>query len=245
MKTTRSLRSALLLLLTFLNPPSTHAQLKAQPHLPPVEQPAATSPATIPNAAVKATIAVVLPKSLDAQKLKPGDEFTLDAASSNPLDSQRTQILLLVMGVSLRSKDKPESRLDLRFERLRTDPNFDHSPILYLAIQAVASPAAIAWFNSPVIVDRFPCDPKVARDGCDQPDRDDVEVNLDTPELFICDRSKPKDSRQPPASSCVPQDESHGLYGYPDLSFSSDSAGRTDPTAPPLTSQLIPVLCAR
>src|SRR5579862_7995507 len=103
-------------------------------------------------------------------------------------------------------------------------------------IQAVASPASVSWTPSPVIVDRFPCDPKVARNGCDKPNENDPESRLDAPPLVLCGKASSNNQKtvQP---RCALQDEARGIYGYPDLSLSASADGSANTGTSALTCQ--------
>jgi hypothetical protein len=75
------------------------------------------------------------------------------------------------------------------------------------------------------MVDRFPCDPQVARIGCDKPDSDDDPASrLGSMQLAICEKGRPK-KQQPAQSRCASQNEARGVYGYPDLSLSASAHG--------------------
>ncbi len=226
MKTTRSLRSALFLLLIFLNPPPIHAQLKAQPHLPPLEQPAATSSSPISSAPTKHVIVATLSKPFDVKKLKPGDTFTATASSAAsptyPIVLSGTPIVVRVVEAQPRSAGN-DSRLALRFEKagLRNASQ----AALQLELEAVASPDFVTWSAPIVIVDRFPCDPNVDRDKCTKThdDDDSVESQLTSYQRLVC-HTKQMNGNARPQNDCVPPSESHGVYGYPDLSLSTAPA---------------------
>jgi hypothetical protein len=229
MKSSYPLISVLFLLASFLNPSPIHAQVKAQPPLPPVEQPATASSATTPPAPRKRIIVATIPKSLDLKKLKSGDTFT--ALVSTTVDSYYllglygASILVRVVEAQPQS-DGNDSRLALRFEKAA--PGSGNAAVLPLELEAVASPDSVTWSVPIAIVDRFPCDPKVDRDKCTKPydDDDSVESRLSTFQLLLC-HTKKQHGNTGPQNDCVYTSEAHGIYGYPDLSLLPPTAENT------------------
>lgn len=130
-----------------------------------------------------------------------------------------------VVDVSPLNKNANDSRISFQFEPLHPDPSSGRAPVLHLEIQAVASPSSIVWSPSLVMVDRFPCDPKVARNGCDKPDNDDPASRLGSMLLTFCDKDRLK-KQQTTRSGCASQVEARGIYGYPDLSLSRNADGK-------------------
>jgi hypothetical protein len=134
-----------------------------------------------------------------------------------------------VIDASRLNKNSGDSRISLRFEPLHPGTGLSQKPVLHLEIQAVASPVSISWSPSPVIVDRFPCDPQVARNGCDKSDQDDPVSRLDSMRLAFCDKDK---SRKPQTtqSTCASPADARGVYGYPDLSLTANADGTSTTT---------------
>ena len=228
----RQLLISLLLVVTF-SPRPLHGQLKAETKLSPLE--VTTENSNAPPASSNKTIAVVLRKSLDASKLKAGETYIVEGGfsiSSVPSISPIpccTQTVMRVINASPLYKNSGESRISLRFEPLHPDPSSGQKPILHLEIQAIASPSSIMWSPSLVIVDRFPCDPKVSRNGCDKPNENDPESRLDSMRLAFCDKDKSRKS-QTTQSTCASQADARGVYGYPDLSFTGNVDGTSTTT---------------
>jgi hypothetical protein len=164
-----------LLLVVAFNPRPLQDQLKAETRLLLLEVPPETSDA--PPASTNKTIAVVLRKSIDASKLKAGETYIVEGGSSIssvpslPPAPCCTQIVMSVIDASRLNKNSGDSRISLQFEPLHPGTSSGLKPILHLEIQAIASPAAISWSPSLVIVDRFPCDPKSPRTGATNPTR--------------------------------------------------------------------------
>jgi hypothetical protein len=222
-----------LLLVVAFNPRPLQDQLKAETRLLLLEVPPETSDA--PPASTNKTIAVVLRKSIDASKLKAGETYIVEGGSSIssvpslPPAPCCTQIVMSVIDASRLNKNSGDSRISLQFEPLHPGTSSGLKPILHLQIQAIASPAAISWSPSLVIVDRFPCDPKVAQNGCDKSDQDDPASRLDSMRLSFCskDRSKRPQTTQ---STCASQADARGVYGYPDLSLTANADGTSTTT---------------
>jgi hypothetical protein len=213
---------SLLLILAF-SPRPIRGQLRAETKLSPLEAPKKN--ANAPSASTNKTIAVVLPKSLDTKKLKVGETYIVETASSTMADPSSKQIVMRVIEASPLNTNANKSRISLQFEPLHLDPSSGRARILRLEIQAVASPPSIVWSSSLVMVDRFPCDPQVARNGCDKPDKDDDPASrLGSKQLAICEKDRPK-KQQPAQSRCASQNEARGVYGYPDLSLSASADG--------------------
>jgi hypothetical protein len=220
-----------LLLIGAINPSPLRAQLNSQPSLPPSEAPANDSSAQVPAPPRNKTIAVVLPQSLDAKKLKGGETFTVSvpAALWYTVAQAFAPVVLRVMDASSRGKDGSESRIAIRFEKLHPDPAATQAP-LHLTIQAIAAPSFTrkSFPMSVVIIDHFPCDPKVSRDGCEKENKNgDPDPNLIPPELLVC-KSKQPNSNLTAQLDCASQDESHGAYGYPDLHLRGSNASSED-----------------
>jgi hypothetical protein len=226
------------LLVVAFSPRPLHGQLKAETKLSPLE---ATPENSNAPPATNKTIAVVLRKSLDASKLKGGETYVVEGGSSissvplTPPSPCCTQIVMRVVDASRLDKNSGDSRISLQFEPLHPGPSSGQKPTLQLEIQAVASPASVSWTPSPVIVDRFPCDPKVARNGCDKPNENDPESRLDAPPLVLCGKASSNNQKtvQP---RCALQDEARGIYGYPDLSLSASADGSANTGTSALTS---------
>ncbi len=152
--------------------------------------------------------------------------MTLDVPSRDFPAYARAHVIARIVDARPRTHEKSESRLVLRFETANSDPR--KRVALRLELQAVASPSAVQWTTPVVIDDRFPCDPKVARNGCEQQNEDDedsVESRLSKPQIIICDPSPAKDKKQ---QACASPRDSHGIYGYPGLSLAPPLADSPD-----------------
>ena len=223
--------AALFLLVSFLNPSSIHAQTKAQPPLPSIEQPdaASSASATTLQAPRKRIIVATISKSLDLKTLKPGDTFT--APVSPTVDSYH---LFGLVGASIfvrvvewqPQSDGNDSRLVLRFEKAVSGNG--NSTALQLELEAVASPDFVTWSIPIAIADRFPCDPNVDRDKCTKPYDDDESVvsRLSTSQFLVCGTNQ-RHGNTGPQNDCVYKSQAHGIYGYPGLSLSSPTAENT------------------
>jgi hypothetical protein len=212
---------SLTLLASTLFPSPSSAQLKGDPKSSPLE----TLPATTLPVSARKVLAVILPKALDAKKIKPGDTFTAFLAAPDFLPSMgsTTQAALVIRVIDAHpdGDNSGNSSLVLRFEP--PGSNSASAAPLRLQLQSVAAPSTFQWSPSPIIVDRFPCDPKVSRKGCNNEDNDDdVESQLDKPSLSLCNPARTKDKSRAP--TCDDFNNSHGIYGYPDLSLSPPAA---------------------
>jgi len=213
--------------------PRLHGQLKAETKLSPSE--VSTENSNAPPASTNKTIAVLLRKSLDASRLRAGETYIVEGGSSissvplTPPSPCCTKIVMRVIDALRLNKNSGDSRISLRFEPLHPGTGPSQEPVLHLEIQAVASPVSISWSPSPVIVDRFPCDPQVARNGCDKSDQDDPVSRLDSMRLAFCDKD-PSKKPQTTQSACASQADARGVYGYPDLSLTADADGTSTTT---------------
>jgi hypothetical protein len=206
-----------LLLIAALFPSPSSAQVKGDPKTSPLE----TLPALDPRVPGKKVLAVTLPKALDAKKIKPGDTFTASIVAPGPVLLAEGTLIIRVIDTQPVGDNTSTSRLVLQFEP--PGSNSVSAAPLRLELQSVAASSTYNWFPSPIIVDRFPCDPKVSRTGCNnQSNEDDVESQLDQPSVSLCDPARTKDKSR--AGACDDFYNSHGIYGYRDLSLAPPAA---------------------
>jgi hypothetical protein len=208
----------LALLASTLFPSSSRAQLNGNPRTSPLE----TLPPTTLLAPTNKVIAVILPKALDAKKIKPGDTFAASIAAPGPVLLPEGALIIRVIDTHPAGDNTSNSRLVLQFEP--PGSNSASASPLRLELQALAASSTYHWFPSPINVDRFPCDPKVFRAGCNDQDKedDDIESQIDKPSVSLCKPARTKDKS--PAHTCDDFYNSHGIYGYRDLSLAPPAA---------------------
>jgi len=170
-------------------------------------------------------IVVPLGKKLDAKELNAGDTFGLKYTSWDPAKSGFEHLILRIVSASTHSKDSPESRLMFQFELLPAGSTSDHGSPLRLELQAVVAPSWVRRsFPIPVVIeDRFPCDPKVSRNGCEHDGEDRLASALDAMQPEFCNNSSSKNQPLRP-NACVSPDDAFGVYGYPDLGLAYDDS---------------------
>jgi hypothetical protein len=207
-----------LFLLLCVGPPAIRGQSKTQDS----SSPNTTAPGKTSVPSDGRIFVVTLSKTVDVKKLKAGDIITAYAPFLGIPTSPSVSFQGRVLEVHALGGGNMDSLLLIRIEGLRVGNN-QETPA-HLKLQAVVAPLDFKWSISPIIVDRFPCDPDAAPKGCgEKADKRDDISGLGGGGR-VCEKNPKKGTGQP-GDNCVPVSEASGVYGFPDLSVTPYPSG--------------------